>query len=44
MAIHALAEMGDLRSLPALRAIAASSEDPRLQVAACYAICRILPK
>ena len=44
MAIHALAEIGDARALPALRAIAASSEDPRLQVAACYAICRILPK
>ncbi len=44
MAIHALAEIGDARALPALRTIAAVSDDPRLQVAACYAICRILPK
>lgn len=42
MAIHALAEMGDPRALPKLRMIAAESTDPRLQVAASYAICRIL--
>lgn len=42
LAIHALAEIGDPRSLPALRALAAAQDDARLQVAACYAICRIL--
>jgi len=42
MAIHALAEIGDPRAIPALREIAANSNDPRLQVAAAYAICRIL--
>ena len=42
MAIHALAEIGDLRALPPLREIAAQQDDPRLQVAACYAICKIL--
>lgn len=42
LAIHALAEIGDPQALPALRKIAADPEDPRLQVAASYAICRIL--
>lgn len=44
MAIHALAEIGDPRALPALRALAAVPDDARLQVAACYAICRILAR
>jgi len=44
LAIHALAEIGDLRALPALREVAASQDDPRLQVAACYAICRLISK
>lgn len=43
LAIHALAEIGDRRALGHLREIAAKSDDPRLQVAASYAICRILP-
>lgn len=42
LAIHALAEIGDERALPVLRQLAANSEDPRLQVAASYAICQIL--
>jgi HEAT repeat protein len=42
MAIHALAEIGDPRALPILRQVAASSDDARLQVAASYAILRIL--
>lgn len=42
LAIHALAEIGDPRALPRLRALAADSSDPRLQVAAAYAIYRIL--
>ncbi len=41
MAIHALAEIGDERALGPLRDIAADQSDLRLQVAACYAICRI---
>lgn len=41
MAIHALAEIGDPRVLPALRRIAESATDPRVQVAACYAICKL---
>lgn len=41
LAVHALAEIGDPRALPALRDIAAAGDDPRLQVAACYAICKI---
>jgi HEAT repeat protein len=40
-AIHALAEIGDPRALPALKRIAEDQTDPRLQVAASYAICRI---
>jgi HEAT repeat protein len=44
MAVHALAEIGDPRALPALRALAAAQEDPRLQVAASYAICRIVTR
>jgi HEAT repeat protein len=44
MAAHALAEIGDPRALPALEQIAADRRDPRLQVAACYAICRITQK
>ncbi len=42
MAIHALAEIGDTRALPVLRQIAAGSDDPRLQVAASYAILRTI--
>lgn len=41
MAIHALAEIGDPRALIPLRQLAAAQDDARLQVAACYAICRI---
>ncbi len=44
LAIHALAEIGDPRALEPLRAIAADQSDPRLQVAASYAICRIIQK
>ncbi|MCK4342767.1 MAG: HEAT repeat domain-containing protein [Phycisphaerae bacterium] len=42
LAIHALAEIGDPRALGPLREIAAAPDDPRLQVAASYAICMIL--
>ncbi len=42
LAIHALAEIGDPRALEALRNIAANETDERLQVAAAYAICRVL--
>ena len=42
LAIHALAEMRDARALDLLCTAAADPEDPRLQVAAAYAICRIL--
>lgn len=42
LAIHALAEIRDRRALPALAEVAADQSDPRLQVAASYAICRIL--
>jgi HEAT repeat protein len=41
MAIHALAEIGDPRALPALRRVAETAQDARLQVAACYAICKL---
>ncbi len=41
MAVHALAEIGDARAIPALRELAAGS-DARLQVAASYAIWKIL--
>ena len=41
MAVHALAEIGDIRALPALRQ-AATTDDSRLQVAACYAIWKVL--
>jgi HEAT repeat protein len=44
MAVHALAEIGDPRALEPLREMAATSQDRRLQVAACYAICRILSR
>jgi HEAT repeat protein len=44
MAIHALAEIGDPRALAPLRAIAADQSDPRLQVAASYALQRILKR
>jgi HEAT repeat protein len=44
MAVHALAEIGDPRALGALRELAASQDEPRLQVAAAYAICRILAR
>lgn len=36
-----LAEIGDPRALPALRQLAETASDPRIQVAAAYAICRI---
>ncbi len=42
MAVHALAEIGDPRAIPALREIAATSTDPRLQVAAAYALCKLV--
>ncbi|MEW6251632.1 MAG: HEAT repeat domain-containing protein [Planctomycetota bacterium] len=42
LAVHALAEIGDPRALPVLRDIAAAPGNPRLQVAAAYAICRIV--
>ncbi|MBK9128296.1 MAG: HEAT repeat domain-containing protein [Phycisphaerales bacterium] len=42
LAAHALAEIRDKRALPGLARIAASPDDPRLQVAASYAICRII--
>lgn len=42
LAAHALGEIGDPRALPLLRQLAAQSTDERLQVAACYAICKIL--
>ena len=44
MAVHALAEIGDPRALVALRQLAASQDDPRLQVAACYAMHRIVSR
>jgi HEAT repeat protein len=44
LAIHALAEIGDLRAVAPLRAIAADQSDPRLQVAASYALHRILKR
>ncbi|MGD8451230.1 MAG: HEAT repeat domain-containing protein [Phycisphaerae bacterium] len=37
-----LGEIRDARALPDLQNMAESENDPRLQVAACYAICRIL--
>lgn len=42
LAAHALGEIGDPRALHALKALAKPDNDPRLQVAACFAICRIL--
>lgn len=42
MAIHALAEIRDPRALSLLRQVASGSDDARLQVAASYAILRIL--
>ncbi len=42
MAVHALAEIGDMRAIPPLRQLAAAEDDARLQVAACYALCKIL--
>lgn len=42
LAAHALAEMRDPRALPVLRELAADPSDARLQVAASYAICKIL--
>jgi len=42
LAAHALGEIGDPRALGALRELAADPADPRLQVAASYAICQIL--
>ncbi len=44
LAAHALAEIGDPAALPLLRDLAASETDQRLQVAACYAICRIVQR
>ncbi len=44
LAAHALAEIGDPRAIAPLRDLAASQQDPRLQVAASYAICRILSR
>lgn len=44
LAAHALAAIGDPRALPALRDVAADPSDPRLQVAASYAICKILSR
>lgn len=44
MAVHALAEIRDPRAVPALRQLAASQDDARLQVAACYAIYRIISR
>jgi HEAT repeat protein len=41
MAVHALAEIGDPRAIVALRQLAGAQDDPRLQVAACYAIYKI---
>jgi len=42
LAAHALAEIADVRAVPGLRAVAATSDDRRLQVAASYALCKIL--
>lgn len=42
LAIHALAEIGRPGALGVLRDVARDETDPRLQVAACYAICRII--
>lgn len=44
LAAHALAEIGDPRALDALRQLATPPADERLQVAACYSICRILDR
>lgn len=38
----ALGAIGDPRALPALRQLAEMEDDPRTQVAACYAICQIV--
>jgi HEAT repeat protein len=38
----ALGDLRDPRALPVLRRLAGADNDPRVQVAACYAICRIL--
>lgn len=43
MAAMALGEIGDRRALGLLEESAAAVNDPRVQVAACYAICRIVP-
>jgi HEAT repeat protein len=42
LAIHALCEIGEKRALPALARIAEDASDPRLQVAASFAICRLV--
>jgi HEAT repeat protein len=42
LAVHALGEIGDPRALPTLQDIAADQRDPRLQVAAAYAICKTI--
>ncbi len=39
-----LGEIGDRRALPALERLAADGQDARVQVAACYAICRIVQR
>lgn len=41
-AVLTLGEIGNLDALDRLRTIAANEDDPRLQIAACFAICRIL--
>ncbi|MBU0638728.1 MAG: HEAT repeat domain-containing protein [Planctomycetes bacterium] len=42
LAALALGEMGERRALPVLQQLAESQDDPRVQVAACYAICKIV--
>lgn len=42
LAALALGAIGERRALPALERLAEASNDPRVQVAACYAICEIL--
>lgn len=42
MAAMALGDIGDKRALPLLQGAAESNNEPRVQVAACYAICKIV--
>jgi HEAT repeat protein len=44
LAAHALAAIGDPRALAPLRDLASTTNDRRLQVAACYAICEIVQR